>query len=102
MTMAAAKGTPLAVRVRPGRISCHRTCLLRLGVELSSSALVRSRLLSGRGRVLKRGLVGTLHAGANIVRVRLPHRLSRGVYRLMFVASGEDGTAHALVRVTVG
>ena len=47
VTMAAAKGSPLAVRVRPGHVSCHRTCLLRLRVELSSSARVRSRLLSG-------------------------------------------------------
>ena len=99
--MAAAKGTPLAVRVRPGRVTCHRTCLLRLRVELSTSAVVRSRLLSGRGRLLKRVGLGTLHAGANTVRVRLPRRLNRGAYRLMFDASGEGGTAHALVRVKV-
>jgi large repetitive protein len=101
VTMAAAEGSPLAVRVRPGTVSCHRTCLLRLRVELSSSALVRSRLVGGRGRVLKRSLLGTLHAGANTVQVRLPHRLAKGAYRLVFDASGEGGTAHAFVRVKV-
>ena len=101
VTMAAAEGSPLAVRVRPGAVSCHRTCLLQLRVELSSPALVRSRLVGG-GRVLKRNLLGTLHAGANTVRVRLPHRLARGAYRLIFDASGDGRTAHAFVRVKVG
>ena len=102
VAMAAAKGSPLAVRVRPGAVSCHRTCLLSLRVELSSSALVRSRLVGGRGQVLKRKLFGTLHAGANTVRVRLPRRLEKGAYRLFFDASGDGGTAHAFVRVKVG
>ena len=101
VTMAAAKGSPLAVRVRPGHVSCHRTCLLRLRVELSSSARVRSRLLSGRGRLLKQSALGTLHAGANTIRVQLPRRLGRGAYRLLLDATGEAGTVHALVRVNV-
>ena len=89
------------MRVRPGTVSCHRTCLLRLRVELSSDALVRSRLVGGRGRVLKRNQLGTLHAGANAVRVHLPRRLARGAYRLIFDASADGGTAHAFVRVRV-
>jgi Bacterial Ig-like domain len=101
VTMAAAAGSPLAVRVRPGAVSCRRTCVLRLRIELSSSALVRSRLVGGSGRVLKRNLLGTLHAGANTVRVRLPQRLAKGPYRLFFDASGDGGTAHAYVRVKV-
>src|SRR5919201_2349792 len=101
VTMAAAPGSPLAVRVRPGTVSCHRTCLLRLRVELSASAHVRSRLVGGRGGVLKRDHQGTLHAGANTVRVRLPRRLAKGAYRLIFDASGDGGVAHASVRVKV-
>ena len=101
VTMAAAPGSPLAVRVRPGAASCHRVCVLRLRVELSSSALVRSRLVGGRGHVLTRHLVGTLHAGANTVRIRMPRRLAKGAYRLIFDASAGGGTAHAFVRVKV-
>ena len=102
VTLAAKAGSPLAVRVRPGHVSCARSCVLRLRVELSSSALVRARLLSGRGRVLNRRVLGKLHAGANTVRVKLPHRLGKGAYRLMLDASGDGHSAHALVRVKVG
>jgi hypothetical protein len=101
VSLEAAKGAPLAVRVKPGQVSCKRGCVLRLRVELSSSATVRSRLLSGKGRVLKRGLLGSLHAGANTVRVRLPRGLGKGAYRLVLDASGEGGSAHAQVRVSV-
>ena len=55
----------------------------------------RSRLLSGKGRLLKRGVVGSLHAGANTVRVALPKRLAKGSYRLVLDATGEKGLAHA-------
>jgi hypothetical protein len=97
----AAKGAPLAVRVRPGLIRCARGCVLRLRVELSSAAVVNSRLLTGRGRLLKRGVVGSLHAGANTVRIKLPGRLAKGAYRLVFDATGDGPTVHALVRVNV-
>ncbi|MFL6039566.1 MAG: Ig-like domain-containing protein [Gaiellaceae bacterium] len=102
VTMAVAKGSPLAVRVTPGSIKCKRTCVLKLRVELSSSADVRSRLLTGRGRVVKRNRLGTLSAGTNTVRVQLPGGLGRGAYRLVLDASGDAGTAHASVRVNVG
>jgi hypothetical protein len=103
VTLSARAGSPLAVRVRPGRVRCAaRGCVLRLRVELSSSALVRSRLLSGRGRLLNRGVVGTLHAGTNRVRVKLPHRIGKGAYRLLLDANGGGSSAHALVRVKVG
>jgi hypothetical protein len=62
---------------------------------------VRSRLLGSRGRLLHRAALGTLHAGANTVRVRLPRRVGKGAYRLVFDATGEAGNAHALVRVNV-
>jgi hypothetical protein len=101
VTLAAPKGAPLAVRVRPGAVKCPRGCILRLRIELSSSALVRSRLLDGRGHLLKRGVLGSLHAGANMVRVRLPGRLGKGAYRLVLDASGDGRTVHALVRVKV-
>lgn len=99
VTLAAPKNAPLAVRVRPGAVKCARGCVLRLRVELSSSAVVHSRLLSGRGRLLKRTLLGSLRAGANTVRVKLPGGLGKGAYRLMFDATGEGRVAHALVRV---
>jgi hypothetical protein len=103
VTLSAKAGSPLAVRVRPGRASCAaRGCVLRLRVELSSSALVRSRLLSGRGRLLSRGVLGTLHAGSNTVRVKLPRRIGKGAYRLLLDASGGGRRAHALVHVKVG
>ena len=101
VTMAAAKGSPLAVRVRPGKVTCHRSCVLRLRVELSSSAIVHSRLLGSRGRLLHRTALGELHAGANVIRVKLPPRVGKGAYRLVFDATGEGGTVHALVRVNV-
>jgi large repetitive protein len=100
--LAAAKGARLAVRVRPGHVSCRRAaCVVRLRVELSLSAHVRSRLLTGRGRVLKRGVLGSLHAGANTVRVAMPKRLAKGAYRLVLDATGDSGLAHASVRVSV-
>ncbi|MFL6037114.1 MAG: hypothetical protein ACJ74B_00610, partial [Gaiellaceae bacterium] len=83
-------------------INCKRTCVLKLRVELSSSADVRSRLLTGRGRLVKRNRLGTLRAGTNTVRVQLPRGLGRGAYRLVLDASGDAGTAHASVRVNVG
>ncbi|MFL6029265.1 MAG: Ig-like domain-containing protein [Gaiellaceae bacterium] len=101
VTLAAVKGARLAVRVRPGAVKCARGCTLRLRVELSSSALVHSRLLSGRGRLLNRTLIGSLHAGANTVRIKLPGRLGRGAYRLVFDAKGESGVVHASVHVRV-
>ena len=101
VSLTAAKGAPLAVRVRPGRVSCKRGCVLRLRVELSSSAVVRSRLLSGKGRLVNRALIGTLHAGANTVRVAVPKRIGKGAYRLRFDATGDGGNAHAYVRVFV-
>jgi hypothetical protein len=52
--------------------------------------------------VLNRRVLGKLHAGANTVRVKLPHRLGKGAYRLMLDASGDGHSAHALVRVKVG
>jgi hypothetical protein len=101
VTLSAAKGSPLAVRVRPGSVRCARSCVVRLRIELSSSAVVRSRLLNGNGRLLNRVKLGTLHAGANIVRVRFPGRLGKGAYRLMLDANGDGRTVHALVRVRV-
>jgi hypothetical protein len=101
VTLAAAKGAPLAVRVRPGTVKCGHSCTLRLRVELSASALVHSRFLNGRGKLLKRSLVGSLHAGANTVRVKLPGKLGKGAYRLVFDAKGETRVVHASVRVKV-
>ena len=99
VTLAAAKGAPLAVRVRPGKVNCKRGCTLRLRVELSSTAFVKSRLLGSKGRLLKRASLGSLHAGANTVRVQIPRALRKGSYRLVLDASGESGSAHAQVRV---
>jgi hypothetical protein len=102
VTLAAAKGAALAVRVRPGQVSCKRAnCVVRLRVELSSSAHVRSRLLSGNGRLLKRGVLGSLHAGANNVRLALPKKLAKGAYRLVLDANGGGDLAHASVRISV-
>jgi len=101
VTLAAPKGAPLAVRVKPGQVSCKRAnCVVRLRVELSSSAHVRSRLLS-KGRLLKRGVLGSLHAGANNVRVVLPKKLAKGSYQLVLDAAGGGNLAHASVRVSV-
>jgi hypothetical protein len=101
VTMAPVKGAPLAVRVKPGRVVCTGCSVLRLRVELSAAASVRTRLLDARGRIVKRDVLGALGAGSNNVRVRLPRALRSGSYRLIFDASGTDGTARALVRVNV-
>jgi hypothetical protein len=101
VTLAAPKGAPLAVRVRPGKVNCKRGCVLRLRVELSSAATVRSRLLKANGRLVKRGLLGTLHAGANTVRVAVPKKIGKGAYRLLFDATGDSGNARASVRIFV-
>jgi hypothetical protein len=100
--MSPAGGAPLAVNVKPGRFACAAGSVLRLRVDLSAVARVGSRLLNGRGRVLRRGKLGMLRAGTNQVRVKLPAGLRRGAYRLMLDATGTNGTAHALVRVLVG
>jgi hypothetical protein len=102
VTMSPAGHARLAVKVEPGRFVCAAGSLLRLRVDLSTAARVRSRLLNGHGRVVKRGQLGMLRAGTNKVRVKLPGGLRRGAYRLMLDATGEAGTAQALVRVTVG
>jgi len=75
--------------------------VLKLRIELSRSAVVKSRLLGANGRLLKRGVLGTLDAGANTVRIRLPRGLAKGTYRLMLDASGEGRSAHTFVRVRV-
>jgi hypothetical protein len=99
VTVGPAHGAPLAVKVKPGRFVCAAGSVLRLRVDLSGAARVRSRLLNGRGHVVKRGQLGLLHAGMNNVRVKLPVGLRRGAYRLLLDATGEAGAAHALVRV---
>ena len=100
--MSPASGAPLAVKVKPGSFACTAGSVLRLRVDLSATARVRSRLLNGRGRVIKRGQFGMLQSGTNNIRVKLPGGLRPGAYRLMLDATGEGGTAHALVRVKVG
>jgi hypothetical protein len=102
VTMSPASGAPLAVKVKPGRFVCAAGSVLRLRIDLSGAARVRSRLLNGRGRIVKRGQLGKLRAGTNMVRIKLPAGLRRGAYRLLLDATGEAGTVHALVRVTVG
>jgi methionine-rich copper-binding protein CopC len=102
VTMSPATGAPLALKVKPGRFACAAGSVLRLRVDLSAGARVRSRLLNGHGRVVKRGQLGQLRAGTNKMRIKLPRGLQRGAYRLMLDATGEAGTAHALVRVKVG
>lgn len=102
VTLSPANGAPLAVKVKPGRFACAAGSVLQLRVDLSGAARVRSRLVNGHGRVVKRGQFGMLPAGANTVRVKLPAGLRRGAYRLMLDATGQAGTAHALVRVKVG
>jgi large repetitive protein len=101
VSMKAAAGAPLAVRVSPGRISCKRNCVLKLRVELSTPAVVRSSLVNARGRVLKRHALGALEAGANTIRVKLPKRLGKGAYRFVLDASGGGRKARAYVRVNV-
>jgi len=102
VTMSPTSGAPLGVKVKPGRFACAAGSVLRLRVDLSAAARVRSRLLNGHGRVVKRGQLGILQSGTNNIRVKLPGGLRRGAYRLMLDATGEGGTAHALVRVKVG
>jgi Bacterial Ig-like domain len=102
VTMSPASGAPLAVNVKPGRFACAAGSVLRLRVDLSGVARVRTRLLNGHGRVVKLGQLGILRAGTSNVRVKLPAGLGRGAYRLMLDATGQAGTAHALVRVKVG
>ena len=102
VTMSPTSGAPLAVKVKPGRFACTAGSVLRLHVDLSATARVRSRLLNGHGRVVKRGQLGMLQSGTNNIRVKLPGGLRPGAYRLMLDATGEGGTAHALVRVKVG
>jgi hypothetical protein len=102
VTLSPASGAPLAVKVKPGRFVCAAGSVLRLRVDLSGAARVRTRLLNGHGRVVKRGQLGNLKAGTSNVTVKLPAGLGRGAYRLMLDATGKAGTAHALVRVQVG
>jgi hypothetical protein len=99
VTLTPAKGAPLAMRVRPARFVCAGGSRLNLRVELSAPAAVRNRLLDGHGRVVNRGAVRKLHAGANKMRITLPRKLSRGTYQMVFDATGEGGKARALVRV---
>jgi hypothetical protein len=96
------RGPRLAVRVKPKRVVCAGGSVLRLRVELSARAAVRNRLLTRRGRLVKRGFFGTLRAGTSKVRVKLPQNLRRGSYRLVLDATGKAGKARATVRVNVG
>ena len=51
VTLAAAKGAPLAVRVRPGQVSCKRAnCIVRLRVELSIPEPVKCEQRRREGR----------------------------------------------------
>jgi hypothetical protein len=102
VTMSPASGAALAVKVKPGRFLCAAGSALRLRIDLSAAARVATRLLNGHGRIVKRGQLGMLRSGTNNVRVKLPGGLRRGAYRLLLDATGDAGTAHALVRVTVG
>jgi hypothetical protein len=102
VTLAPAKGAALAVRVRPARFVCAGGSVLRLRVQLSEPAFVRKRLLNSRGRVVTRGVVGKLRAGASTVRIKLPRKLRRGAYRLVLDATRDGRRARAVVRVKVG
>jgi hypothetical protein len=102
VTMSPAAGAPLAVKASPGSFACAAGSVLRLRIDLSAAAQVRSRLLNSHGRVLKRAQLGLLGSGTNNVRVKLSRALRRGAYRLMLDATGKAGTAHALVRIKVG
>lgn len=102
VTLTPTEGAPLAIRVKPARFVCARGSTLRLRVQLSAPAVVRRRLLNGRGRLVTGGAVGTLSAGTTSVRVKLPRKLRGGAYRLVFDATGEGGAARAVVRVKVG
>jgi hypothetical protein len=102
VTMSPAAGAPLAVKASPGSFACAAGSVLRLRIDLSAAAQVRSRLLNSHGRVLKRAQLGLLGSGTNNVRVKLSRALRRGAYRLVLDATGKAGTAHALVRIKVG
>jgi hypothetical protein len=101
VTLTPAKGAPLAVRVKPGRVISKSGAILRLRIQLSAPAVVSNRLFNAKGRLVKRGRLGSLRAGTTVVRIKLPRSLHRGAYRLMLDASSAVGTAHALVRVNV-
>jgi hypothetical protein len=102
VTMASASGSPLALGVAPGKVACTAGSTIRLRVQLSQPAVVASRLLNQRGRLVDRGVLGQLRAGTSDVQVRLPRGLRLGSYRLMVDATGENGVAHTAVRVNVG
>jgi hypothetical protein len=92
----------LAVRVKPKRVVCAAGSVLRLRIELSARAKVRNRLLTGRGRLVRRGGLRTMGAGATKVRVKLPGALRHGSYRLVFDATAPGEKARAVVTVKVG
>jgi hypothetical protein len=92
----------LAVRVKPKRVVCGAGSVLRLRVELSTRAKVRNRLLTGRGRLVRRGALRMMGAGATKVRVKLPRPLRHGSYRLVFDATAPGEKARAVVAVKVG
>jgi hypothetical protein len=102
VTMSPPRGGPPGIKVKPGRFVCAAGSVLRPNVLLSERAVVRTRLLNKRGRVVKRGTLGALRAGTTKVKLKLPRGLSRGNYRLMFDATAQSGRARALVRVKVG
>jgi Big-like domain-containing protein len=102
VTLTPPRGGPPGIKVKPGRFACAGGSVLRPRVLLSDRAGVRTRLLNKRGRVVKRGNLGTLRPGATKVRIKLPRGLHRGSYRLMFDATAPNGRARALVRVKVG
>jgi hypothetical protein len=101
VTLEAAKGAPLVVRVTPGRVRSKSGAFLRLRIQLSAPAVVSNRLLNAKGRVMTRGRIGELQAGTTTVRVKLPRSLKRGTYRLLLDAAGVENKAQALVRINV-
>jgi hypothetical protein len=101
VTLVAARGAPLVVRVKPGRVRSKSGALLRLRIQLSAPAVVSNRLLNSKGRLVTSGRIGALRAGTSIVRIKLPRSLSRGTYRLVLDAAGADNRAQAQVRVSV-
>ncbi len=102
VTLSPASGAPLAVNVKPGRFLCAAGSVLRLRVDLSAAARVRSRLLNSHGGVVKRGQLRLLRAGTSKLSFKLPAGLRRGAYRLLLDATGDAGTVRAQVRVQVG
>jgi len=101
VTLVAAKGAPLVVRVNPARVRSKSGALLRLRIQLSAPAVVSNRLLNAKGRLVTSGRIGALRAGTSIVRIKLPRSLRRGTYRLVLDAAGADNNAQAQVRVSV-